>query len=27
MCSTCISSQDPRLKNFKFDHVLIDEAT
>lgn len=27
ICSTCISSADPRLKDIRFKHVLIDEAT
>ncbi len=26
VCCTCINSGDHRLKNFKFRHVLIDEA-
>lgn len=27
ICATCITAADPRLKGFKFKHVLIDEAT
>ncbi len=27
ICSTCITAADPRLREFKFQHVLIDEAT
>lgn len=27
ICCTCITSADPRLRDFQFQHVLIDEAT
>lgn len=27
ICATCVSAGDPRLKNFRFRQVLIDEAT
>lgn len=27
ICCTCVGAGDPRLKGFKFQHVLIDEAT
>ena len=27
ICSTCITAADPRLRDFKFQHILIDEAT
>ena len=27
ICSTCVGAGDPRLKNFRFRQVLIDEAT
>ena len=27
ICTTCINAADPRIKNFIFHHILIDEAT
>ncbi|KXZ44312.1 hypothetical protein GPECTOR_69g405 [Gonium pectorale] len=27
VCSTCVGAGDPRLSNFRFQHVLIDEST
>ena len=27
VCATCVGAGDPRLQNFRFQHVLIDEST